>query len=82
MVSRYSVKRGRNIPLSLRNRAAGDAVDSGKTFRTVLKTKEKRNGALETVRTDREAYGQKLGSLRALWTSHCEPEPQQKLLNM
>lgn len=86
LVGRCNVKRGRNIPLSLRNRAAGDAVDSGNTSRTVFKTKEKRNEALERVRTDREADGrtdgQKLGSLRAFWTYPCEPEPEQKLLSM
>lgn len=48
LVSHYNVERGRNIPLSLTNRVAGDAVDSGNTFRTVFKTKEKRIGALKT----------------------------------
>lgn len=42
LVSHYNVERGRNIPLSLTNRAAGDAVDSGNPYRAVFKTKEKR----------------------------------------
>lgn len=56
LVSCYNVEGGRNIPLSLRSRAAGDAVDSGNTFRTGLKTKEKkkRNGALGTERGQTE----------------------------
>lgn len=53
LVRRNSVKRGRNIPLSLRNRAAGDAVDPGNTSRSVSRRKEKRKGALEALRTDR-----------------------------
>lgn len=83
LVSCYNVEGGRNIPLSLRNRAAGDAVDSGNTFRTGFKTKEKKKkrGFRDRERTDREADGQKLGSLRAFWTYHCEPEPERELLN-
>lgn len=55
LVSRCNVERGRDIPLSLRNRAAGDAVDSGNTFRTVFKTKEIKQGFRN--RTDGEAEG-------------------------
>lgn len=56
MVSRYNVECGRNVALSLINR---DAVDSGNTFRTVFERREKRKGALERVRTDREVDGRK-----------------------
>lgn len=56
LVSRYNVECGRNVALSLINR---DAVDSGNTFRTVFERREKRKGALERVRTDREVDGRK-----------------------
>lgn len=48
MVGCYNIERGRNIPLSLRNTGAAEAVDSGNTFRTVFKTKKGQKGALET----------------------------------
>lgn len=56
LVSRSNVERGRNISLSLRNRAAGDAIDSGITFRIVFKTKEKKTWAFRNSK-DRQRGG-------------------------
>lgn len=56
MVGSYNIERGRNIPLSLRNRGAAEAVDSGNTFRTVFKTTKGRKG-LQTQSEDSQAGG-------------------------